>query len=266
MKHIYLFTLLLLPLALRSQTTVSPLPNAHAHNDYEQLRPLFDALSHGFTSVEADVHLINGELYVAHDHPSDLSQTPTLKALYLDPLARRVEKNQGKVYPNYDAPFHLMIDVKTKAVPTYEALKKLLLPYRTLLQHYENGILQPGPILIFLSGNRAIDLVQQETLRLVGIDGRPNDIGKGYSADFMPVISDNYRKHLSWRGKKKNKKPAELVALKEWITKAHQEGKKVRLWATPERKKVWRALLEAGVDFLNTDELRDLEVFLKKRL
>jgi len=266
MKHIYLFTLLLLPLALRSQTTVSPLPNAHAHNDYEHLRPLFDALSHGFTSVEADVHLINGKLYVAHDHPSNLSQTPTLKALYLDPLARWVEKHQGKVYAEYDAPFHLMIDVKTKAIPTYEALKKLLLPYRTLLQHYENGILQPGPILIFLSGNRAIDLVQQETLRLVGIDGRPNDIGKGYSADFMPVISDNYRKHLSWRGKKKNKKPAELEALKEWIAQAHQEGKKVRLWATPERKKVWRVLLEAGVDFLNTDELSELETFLKKRL
>ena len=36
---------------------VVPLPNAHAHNDYEHKRPLFDALDHGFCSVEADVFL-----------------------------------------------------------------------------------------------------------------------------------------------------------------------------------------------------------------
>lgn len=266
MKYFYLFSFLLLPLALFSQTKSAALPNAHAHNDYEHERPLFEALSHGFTSVEADVHLINGELYVAHDHPSNLSQTPTLKSLYLDPLARWVEQHEGKVYTAYDAPFYLMIDIKTKAVPTYQALKKLLLPYRTILQHYNKGVLQPGPVLIFLSGNRAIEEVRKEPLRLVGIDGRPGDIGKGYSADFMPVISNNYRKHISWRGKKKNKKPAELEVLKKWIAEAHKEGKKVRLWATPERKKVWRMLLEAGVDFLNTDELSELEVFLKKRL
>ena len=44
-----------------------PLAQAHAHNDYEHDRPLFDALEHGFTSVEADVWLVDGELLVAHD-------------------------------------------------------------------------------------------------------------------------------------------------------------------------------------------------------
>lgn len=46
-----------------------PLEKAHAHNDYEHERPLFDALSHGFTSVEVDVHLVDGKLYVSHNHP-----------------------------------------------------------------------------------------------------------------------------------------------------------------------------------------------------
>ena len=48
-------------------TGTKPLPRAHAHNDYEHDRPLFDALDHGFTSVEADVHLVDGELFVAHN-------------------------------------------------------------------------------------------------------------------------------------------------------------------------------------------------------
>jgi hypothetical protein len=44
-----------------------PLPQAHAHNDYEHRRPLLDALSHGFTGVEADIYLVDGKLLVAHN-------------------------------------------------------------------------------------------------------------------------------------------------------------------------------------------------------
>ncbi|WP_298590183.1 hypothetical protein [uncultured Kocuria sp.] len=40
---------------------------AHAHNDDEHGRPLFDAPEHGSTSVEADGWLVEGELRVAHD-------------------------------------------------------------------------------------------------------------------------------------------------------------------------------------------------------
>src|SRR5207237_4622701 len=39
-----------------------PLIHAHAHNDYEHTRPLLDALDHGFCSVEADIHLVDGKL------------------------------------------------------------------------------------------------------------------------------------------------------------------------------------------------------------
>lgn len=56
---------MLLPLAVQGH--VIPLPKAHAHNDYEHERPLFDALEHGFCSVEADIGFIDGELRVAHD-------------------------------------------------------------------------------------------------------------------------------------------------------------------------------------------------------
>ncbi len=63
---------LLLPALLTTGCAVhrvTPLPNAHAHNDYLHPRPLHDALAHGFASVEADIHLVNGELYVSHDAP-----------------------------------------------------------------------------------------------------------------------------------------------------------------------------------------------------
>ena len=69
--------------ACYSEIEVTPLPNAHSHNDYQHERPLFEALENGFTSVEADVHLIEGELYVTHDHPETLEESKTLQTLYL---------------------------------------------------------------------------------------------------------------------------------------------------------------------------------------
>ena len=43
-------------------TNVIPLSLAHAHNDYEHERPLYDAIAHGFNSVEADVFLVDDDL------------------------------------------------------------------------------------------------------------------------------------------------------------------------------------------------------------
>src|SRR6185295_14563982 len=70
--------------------TAKPLPQAHAHNDYEHARPLLDALDHGFCSVEADIWLTPDGLLVAHDR-KDLKPARTLEALYLDPLRERVK-------------------------------------------------------------------------------------------------------------------------------------------------------------------------------
>ncbi|MEU9588105.1 hypothetical protein AB0D70_32420, partial [Streptomyces werraensis] len=52
---------LVLMAAPASAAGAQPLPRAHAHNDYEHDRPLLDALDHGFTSVEADIYLVDGE-------------------------------------------------------------------------------------------------------------------------------------------------------------------------------------------------------------
>ena len=97
-------------------TGPKPLPRAHAHNDYEHDRPLFDALDHGFTSVEADIHLVDGELFVAHDS-DEIKPDRTLRSLYLEPLNGRISQNGGRVYPN-GPQFTLFIDIKTEAVAT----------------------------------------------------------------------------------------------------------------------------------------------------
>jgi glycerophosphoryl diester phosphodiesterase len=251
---------LLLTNYLYSQIT--PLPNAHAHNDYEHPRPLLDALAQGFTSVEADVHLIDGELYVAHDRPNVKDSTRTLKNLYLKPLQKIIKKNNGTVYNNYNKDFFFMIDIKADAEGSYAVLKKQLKPFKKTLTLYKNGKKKQGAVTIFLSGARPIETVKNEKRRFVGIDGRPGDVGK-YDANLMPVISDSYWNMLKWRGE--GEMPAEeFEKLKKLTDAAHQNNQQVRLWATPESENVWKTLLAAGVDLLNTDQLERLKNFLLK--
>src|SRR6266478_168041 len=68
---------------------VRPMTVAHSHNDYEQRRPLLDALALGYRSVEADILLRDGELWVSHKGRSFVG---TLRELYLDPLQARVDR------------------------------------------------------------------------------------------------------------------------------------------------------------------------------
>src|SRR5690606_9678566 len=117
-----------------------------------------------------------------------------LKALYLKPLQETVQQNGGKIYPNYSGEFFLMIDIKADGEGTYTVLKKQLEAYNNMLTSYENGQKKQGAVTIFLSGERPIETVHNESFRMVAIDGRPGDIGK-YDANFMPVISDNYNNH-----------------------------------------------------------------------
>lgn len=257
-------TLLLLPLQLLSQ--VKPLPNAHAHNDYEHTRPLLDALDNGFTEVEADIYLIDGELYVAHDKPKTKDSTRTLRNLYLNPLKARIEANQGRVYPGYSGLFYLMIDVKSNRDLTYSVLKSQMEPYLSWIstvQRANESI--DKPVKIFISGNRPLlKDVLKDSLQLLALDGLPENLGLGISNAMMPVISTNYYTVLSWNGKG-NLDPSELKGLQEFIQKAHKEGKKVRLWGAPDTQEIWAFLLDQGVDLINTDKLPEFRDFLSKR-
>ncbi len=243
---------ILADLALTAQ--VKPLANAHAHNDYLHTRPLLDALAQGFTSVEADVHLVNGELYVTHDLPTEPKANLTLKELYLNPLQKIVSGNNGKVYPNFEGVFYLMIDFKTPADATYEVLRNQLEQYPEL---------QSNPqVVIFISGNRPMKKIQKETKPPVRLDGRPEDLSKNIPVSQMPVISENFNKICRWNGQYPVP-DAELQKIKRMAQHVHAQGKKLRLWASPDQPLGWQILLETGVDFINTDKLEELRKFLE---
>jgi hypothetical protein len=231
-------------------------PNAHAHNDYEHKRPLFDALSNGFISVEADVHLKQGRLLVSHNNPG--AKARTLEELYLHPLDSILKSHRESVYPGASQTFYLMVDSKTEAIRTWQAIRASLQKFPEL------SCSNNCPVKIFLSGNRPVAEIMKSEFEGIAVDGRPDDLGKGYPADRMPVISDHYRNWASWNGKSTPLKD-DLARIASLAARIHAEGKKFRLWSIPNTDLAWDALLKSGVDLINADDLEKLNNFLTLR-
>lgn len=240
---------------------------AHAHNDYEHDRPLFDALDSGFKSVEADVYLVDGELLVAHD-PQDVDPNRTLRSLYLDPLRQRVKENRGSVYRGDPDYFTLLVDIKSEAEPTYRELDRQLREYRRMMTRFGPHSVKDGAVTAVVSGNRPREVMQGQRVRYAGYDGRLGDLGVTTDQKFMPLISDNWMNNFVWQGVGPMPE-AEREKLRNIVETAHSHGQRVRFYATPDRPElpeareaVWRELQAAGVDYINTDYLETLEAFL----
>lgn len=262
LKTTFFVLLALYPLILSAQSV--PLPNAFAHNDYFHKRPLFDALENGYTNIEADIFLKGNELIVAHINPY-FKEGRTLEALYLKPLADRIAKNNGQVYRGYDQPIVLLIDIKTDAAKTYEALKSLLEKYKPILTRYENGKVISLKVTIIISGNKPRQVIKSESNRLAFIDEDLRDTVKHSDNETLsPLASCKYNKLIKWAGVGAMPE-IERQQLCSYVATAHKYGKKVRLWASPENKMVWQELLKCGVDLINTDQLAALKDFLLSR-
>ncbi len=238
----------------------TPCRQAHAHNDYLHEHPLLDALDCGFCSVEADIYLVDGKLLVAHSQ-SELSPDRTLRSLYLDPLRTRIRTNSGKVHAD-GGPFTLLIDIKSEGKSTYRALHTLLSEYRDIFSFVDALTEHSGAVTAIVSGNRATDLISSESIRYVGIDGRLSDLDSESPDHLLPLISDNWTLHFRWRGVGEipSSERDKLTAI---IERAHNKKRRVRFWGTPDNANVWAALKNAGVDLINTDDLKGLSDFLR---
>lgn len=257
---IYLLAGLLVCLTACTPQKQTILYNAFSHNDYERPHPLLDALSLNFNCVEADLWLIDGELYVSHD---SVAPNPdiTFDKLYLQPLVERIKSNNGKVYPDSDRPFFLMVDCKTNGEAMYPILKKKLAPYESLFCHEKDGKRQDAAILFFLSGERPYASIAAETNRFILLDGTIEDLGRGIPAALMPVISDNYSKYIGWKGQ--GEMPEELLEkMRGYIRQTQDEGKLFRWWGAPDTPQFKEFFIKEHVDLIGADDLNALQAIL----
>lgn len=253
-----------------SAAEVRPLTQAHSHNDYEQKRPLLEALDHGFCSVEADVYLVEGQLWVAHDR-KDLKPDRTLKSLYLEPLAERVRNRVG-IFADPKARLMLLVDVKGQGAEVYERLKTELAPYAPMLTRFRDSGVVTGAVTVVLSGDRAWDLARADRDRWCALDGRMSDLTNAVPAgvagsstppaSLVPLVSESWRTLFRWAGDGEMS-ASDRARLKGLVSQAHAQGRKIRFWALPDRPEAWKLCEDAGVDLINTDKIPALSAFLR---
>ena len=237
-----------------------PLVHAHAHNDYQHKRPLLDALDHGFCSVEADVHLVDGQLLVAHNR---LQTKPgrTLQALYLDPLRERIKQN-GSINPAGQE-FTLLVELKSDWHTSYPVLRDLLKQYSGMLTTFRAGAKETNAIRVIITGNRSMEMFAGEAIRYASMDGDLADLDSDKPADLIPWVSSNWGHSFKWHGSGAIP-DADKLKLKAIVAKAHQQGRRVRFWGAPDQPVFWGEMLANGGDLINTDDLDGAQKFLLK--
>jgi alkaline phosphatase len=225
----------------------------HSHNDYRQNEPFYSAWEAGVKSVEADVHLHQGELYVAHSRPLIFRESKTLDNLYLQPLFYQIKdlgKRDSLANKTDQSLFFLWIDIKGEFEPTYTALLKSLERYKPYLCRAVDEEIIWGPVMIILSGNRDIGKIAEEDERWVFVDGRSHHLGDTIDFHLMPVISDHYGQIA----KGESTDDSEQKRVEGWIHRVQKDGKWSRLWAAPDHAESWKRQWLAGLSFINTDQ------------
>ncbi len=222
----------------------------HSHNDYQQQTPFWNAYSNGLQSIEVDLILDKGSLFVAHDK-EDIDGTRTLESLYLKPLVSALDLKIGSAKN-----LHFLIDFKGNP----DASMKLLLP---LLKKYETTIFEQN--LVFIISGQKPALEDFITVpNYVQIDYQSLEpLANKAIWDKVAMVSLNFRDYSVWNGKGRMVE-GERLQVQEVINTVHQMGKSIRFWGTPDGKTAWKAFVDMGVDIINTDQPYQARTYLDR--
>lgn len=235
--------------------TYSP-AQAHSHNDYEQTIPFWKAYDQQFGSLEADIYARDGQLYVAHDSTA-ITTNRTLEALYVNPMVEKVRANKGKAYADAAYGLQWLIDLKTPAQVSLPLLVRLLSAYPDV---FGTG----GKIQVVVSGNIPAPDQFDRYPAWIQFDGRPNVVYTSDQLAHLGLISQSFTTYTRWNGKGLIVKK-EREAIQKVIEQVHRQGKKIRFWATPDNINTWKTLMNLDVDYINTDQIAGLGLFLRQR-
>lgn len=214
----------------------------HSHNDYEQDIPLVSALLQGFQSVEADIWLSRGDIYISH---WPWAYAGTLRELYLEPLSKRQATSP---------PVYLWLDIKDGRDDLRPKLAELLRSYSRVKN-----------LKIILSGNDRSKKKMVEDYADLRIERDSNDYKSGdpQTDGVWTWYSLKWRKYFRWDGKTAIE-PRELVEWRRMVESIHAKGKKVRFYDAPDTETYWRTAAEIGVDLIGTDNVAGLGEFSRR--
>jgi len=229
-------------------------------------------------SVEADVNLVNGTLFIGHENAA-LTPNRTFDSLYVQPLLKILNAQNPKnaftvnqTTPNgvfdtaSDTALQLLVDVKTDGLETLPFILDALEPLRSAgyLTTFANGMLIKSAVTVIGTGNSPLEQVKQLSPRDYFFDAPLDQLDDPslntiWDPTLSPIASTDYEVAVGWNGIG-NVSKTQLANLTKFVSDAHSRGIKARFWDTPgwpinARKNVWTLLMDNGADWLNADDL-----------
>ncbi|WP_353196370.1 hypothetical protein [Parapedobacter defluvii] len=230
----------------------------HAHNDYHQRKPFYQAYAQHVYSIEADVFVTDkGAVLVGHDL-HELQDNRTLESMYITPIVHAFASNGGRAWAASDDRFVLLIDLKTPAAITLQPVVDLIAMHPEVFDENVN----PYAVSVVISGDMPNPVDFDNFPRFISFDGR---LGVDYTAEQLErvaFVSAPFSSYASWDGKGMlTERDRDKVAAA--VKKVHGLSKKIRFWGTPDGVTAWNTLYEMGIDIINTDQVEHCVEFFR---
>ncbi|KAE9969579.1 hypothetical protein EG328_006792 [Venturia inaequalis] len=265
----------------------------HSHNDYWRDLPFYSALSKGAISVEADVWLINGTLYVGHEI-SALTPERTFAALYIDPILDTIQRQNpttrfvsskdtknGVYDTDSDQTLYLWIDLKTDGPTTWPAVLSALAPLHDAkyLTTTDGKTTTRRAVTAIGTGNTPKgyflpqDPATPSSPRFTFLDAQLSTLNTSAGINVTSVITPIASAQFSAQFGKvvtEGLNLTQVELLRSQVSYAKSRGIGARYWDQPgwplgTRNVIWRALLEEGVALLNVDDLEGAADFWESK-
>lgn len=266
MKRILFFALLFSILgSLRVKAQIQLMPNFVSTQEFNTDKEIWPTFTKGVVHYEAEIMYIYGEVYVTSQMPDSANHTrPTLRSTYLLPIYSQYKKNQGKVHPNFDDEMYLFLNIKYDPKKTYYQVWEQLSPYHEMLTYRVGPQWHEGKLKVIFVGNAPMRTFQQERVCFVAAQGSVADLDKNYDNKMMPLIGIDFEKEVDWNGV--GKMPFdEYKSFKDIVNKAHDQGKKVRVYNLPDDEAIWEVMYTAGVDMISGIDATRFHDFLETK-
>jgi alkaline phosphatase len=220
----------------------------HSHNDYEQSKPFFTAHANKMGSIETDIWVVDGVLYVAHDLEK-ITPEASFEKLYLQPITEEFKKNNGRPWKDSEDLLILLVDLKSSYDPTLHLLVQALKDHKNVFDPETN----PFAVRVVISGNMPPPSFFRKYPDWIFFDGRLAETYTKKNLKRVFMISNSYKNHAQWDGSGQISE-SDLNGISSFVQKVNAKGKKSRLWGAPDNPDAWRVFLKAGLDYINTDQ------------
>lgn len=238
-----LFFVILISFLQLSFSVVDQQELIHSHNDYVRKEPFYEAFRAGSASIEADIHYIDNQLYVAHD-AKDVLPNRTLTKLYLEPLVQVYKSKKNK-----NSEIQLLLDIKTEAISTLKALIAEIEKYPELIKGKKSRF----KVHFVISGNRPAAILYSDYPDFIKFDLQELGNIEKVALDKVALVSFSFQKYSRWFGNG-DISAEDKSKIIEVTSKVHNLNRKIRFWGTPDSEKAWQVFSDLGIDYINTDK------------